>query len=142
MKLTENTQKLSHVPAPMRVFCYDASVVIDFLETCYEQPYPLLIISEMKPFTLYNKKYFKNPAHYMRYRRSMLDLYGEYILWRKGTDYTVPIESEYVFKMIIGKMRFSRNRWQFVRFRGKPDQTVYITPLVPKGQMPPARELE
>ncbi len=138
MRINESKMRirLSGVPEKYTVFLYDATCIIFFLEARYEPPHALLLISEIAPYQPYDRDYFKDPQHFKRYRKNAKDLYDEYVQYRTTVPYTIPVESYYTFCMIINRLRFCKNNWQFMKTRITKEQTVVFTPLVPKGQMP------
>lgn len=138
MKINIKTTKyrLLEVPVQCQVHIYDATRILLFLQENFEQPHKIIMIKDLAPYKDYDKDFFENPAHYQKFRIKATDLYDRYVEWYKTKTYTTAMESLYQFKMIIRRLRFPKNYWQFIKFRAVPSQTVYFTPLIPKGSLP------
>lgn len=128
----KSSKRNEHVPERYRVHIYDGTRVILFFQELFHNPKELIFVEELKPYAKYSIKYFKDKDHYAKYAIEMKHVYQGYIAWRNKKDFTIPIESEYVFKIITHRLTFTRNGIQFCFYRKSPKQTPMITPLANK----------
>jgi hypothetical protein len=133
MRFNEETRKnnLDGVPRDKQVFIYDASIIIEFLDKTF-MPLNYFLnyqaMNEIGPGIEIQPKHFKDPKD-MEKKMTMGDLYDIYKMFRQQMPYTREIESHYKFSVIVKKLRYRPNRWQFrVRRTGRA-QFIYLSPL-------------
>lgn len=131
MKLDEKKikERMESIDPQNRVFIYDASIILEFLRDTYVNPRFYLIDPTLSSEEVFARSNFKNKDDYIGLSQKREKIYDEYVKWRVNKDYTAPIEASYKFGMILGKMRFARNGWQFNPMRRGLHQVVYITPV-------------
>lgn len=128
-------ERLAGVPEAKRSHIYDASIVLEFLATTFMptrfflpenfNPTPGLPLGEKSM-----RKVSEGKA------MSMRDLYELYVLFREEKDYTVKIESRYIFSIIIRHLRLYKNNWEFVVYRVGVAQIWHVGPLVLRKDVP------
>lgn len=66
----------------------------------------------------------------------MTELYDLYLLYREEKDYTMKIESRYIFGIIIRNLRYYKNHWEFVVYRVGTAQIWHVGPLLLRSDVP------
>lgn len=123
----ENTQaKLRGVPIEKRVFIYDATIVIEFLNETL-MPYNYFYDQQGK----LRENIGEEPA------LSLGDLYEYYKMFRQQKPYTSPIESRYKFSIIMKKLHLDRNGWRFNVRRVGRAQIIYLFPSLLRVKVDP-----
>lgn len=134
MKIPKNiNQKLKHVPTNNRVYCYDATILIDFLNRTF-MPLPYFVkkesLNDIGPGVSPRMEHMKEPQKFMDHFLSVSDMYEFYLMFRNQTDYTVPVETRWRFGLIIKKLIYSKNGWQFNVRRVGRAQLWYAGPVM------------
>lgn len=140
MKLPKNiNHKLQGVPIEKRVFIYDASIIIEFLNrTFMPTRYHLTqqAASEVGAGTEISPKHLRIPERYDELFVSVQTMYEYYKLFREQVDYTAPIESRWKFGLIVKKLLLSKNGWQFRVKRVGRAQLWYAGPIELRVKVP------
>lgn len=131
MRMPNNiNEKLANVPKDKRVFIYDASIIIEFLSSTF-----MPLRYHLKPQEIHTvgagnlgKKHMKESEKYEELFLSVGKLYDYYLIFREYKPYTSPIESRYKFSLIIKKLLFPKNGWQFEVKRIGRAQIIYAGP--------------
>lgn len=120
-------EKLKEVDEKNRSFIYDASIILSFLRETF------------MPTKYFIGNYVPNTAsqielpHFEKKAREVAisagDLYGLYVIYRQQKDFTRTIESRYVFGIIVKRLRFYKNQWEFRAHRKGVAQIWYLGPL-------------
>ncbi len=130
----DRNQALKHVEIKNRVFIYDATIIIEFLNKTF-MPLNYHIKREIIPqvgsgFEI-KKEHLKEPERFdelfTQYRLSQI--YDFYKMFRNQVDYTAPVETAFKFNIIMRKLIFSKNGWQFKIRRVGRAQLWYLGPL-------------
>lgn len=132
MKISNNiNQKLAHVPVKHRVFQYDGSILIEFLSATFmplayqlttEALYRIGAGSDIK------KTDMKEHEKYDTLFISLYDLYEYYKKFREMKRYSAPVESRYIFSVMVKKLILPKNGWQFAVKRVGRAQLIYVGP--------------
>lgn len=136
----KTSQRLRGIPVENRAFIYDATILLEFLNQ-----------------TFMPNEYFEkmDPKEKLTYRLSIGDIYEYYKMFRDAKDYTAPIESRYKISVMLKKLLYEKNGWQFDVRRVGRGQLIYFSPLLlrvkvdpeikknfpPKTSVPTAQEL-
>lgn len=139
MKTNEYTveKRLGRVPEHHRVFIYNAEIVIEFLNhTFMPTRYFLKPGAELGPAIDLDESHLADPDALDEQLLDLKTLYDYYRLFREAKAYTAEIETEFKFKVILGKMRLLKNGWEFFRIRKGRGQTVFYAPLVLRAKVP------
>ena len=124
----EKTQaRLRNVPLNERAHVYDAGIIIEFLQKHIINPKTFL--GEILPGEKIKQRDFKNIEDVAGLAVSKGTLYDIYRTWRAQVNYTKKVETLWVFGLILSRLSFQRNGWQFMSFRKGRDQIVYFTPM-------------
>lgn len=121
-------ERLAGIPESKRSHIYDASLVLDFLVATF-LPTKFFLPEKFNPepgLPLGEKSMRKISE---KYNMSIGDLYEMYLLFREEKDYTSPIESRYIFGIIIKNLRYYKNRWELTAWRVGTAQIWFIGPL-------------
>lgn len=124
MKMPKNiNQKLKNVPINNRVFCYDATIIIDFLNRTF-MPLEFFVkkesLNEIGSGVSPRMEHMKEPQKFLDLFMSVGTMYDYYMMFRNQADYTAPVETRWRFGLIIKKLVYSKNGWQFnVRRSGR-----------------------
>lgn len=122
-------KRLENVPLRNRVWIYNAELIIEFLNRTY-MPTKFFLSTEGalrgKEDDLLEEDFqgFQNTQ-----RISLDDLYEGYLLFREKENYTAEIESKYKFSLILNKMNYQFNRWEFRKSRYSRNQIIMYGPL-------------
>lgn len=141
MKHNPDTTKkrLSGVPYKDRVFVYNASIIIEFLNrTFMPLPYfvPVEKIAAKNGKPLGKLDLLMGPYDEKEHRGPMKDLYDLYLLYRQQAPYSSPVESRFQFSIIVRRMLYLKNGWQFMVRRTSRSQVVTVAPLLIRSQAP------
>lgn len=127
------------VPKENRVFIYNASIIIEFLDKTF-MPISYFLntpaMNEIGYGTEIQPKHFKDQKQ-MEHKMTTGDLYDIYKLFRQQMPYTSEIETFYKFSVIMKKLRYRPNGWQFrVRRTGRA-QLIYLSPVLFRVKVDP-----
>ncbi len=140
MKMPKNiNHKLSGVPIENRVFVYDASIIIEFLNrTFMPLSYHLTreAMLEVGAGKTVKPGHLKDPKRYDDLFISVGDIYEYYKLYRDQMPYTAPVETRWKFGLIIKKMILTKNGWQFNVKRVGRAQIWYAGPIELRAKVP------
>lgn len=141
MKIPNNiNETLSGVPIEKRVFIYDATIIIEFLQSTF-MPLPYHItpdaLKSVGAGHELSKKDLKDSSKYDALFLSLYKLYEYYQAFREHRPYTTPIESRYKFSIIIKKLLLPKNGWQFEVRRVGRAQLIYVGPCELRAQATP-----
>lgn len=132
-------QKLSGVPIENRVHYYDATIIIDFLNRTFmplsyfvKPEFLQKIGASVKP----QMNHMKDPTKFMDTFISVSKMYEYYQLFRNQMDYTAPVETSWKFGLIIKKLLYSKNGWQFNARRSGRAQIWQAGPAVLRVSVP------
>lgn len=125
-------ERLKHVDPQDRVFVYDAGIILEFLRDTYVNPRQFLLLKNVPSEISFEimKFHFAIPGDHDGRAVARQEMYDEYVKWRFNKNYTTPVEKPYRFFLLLGKMKFAINGWQFKRLRKGISQMVYFTPVV------------
>lgn len=131
-------ERLDGVPMKDRVFIYNASIIIEFLnQTLMPTAY---FLNDLGLKTMgsgqFELRFLKDPKAIYEKRFSLGDLYEFYKLFRQQKDYTAPVESRYKFSVILKKLSFAKNGWKFSVRRVSRAQFVYFAPAELRVRVP------
>lgn len=141
MKINEEKlrERMKRVAPENRVYIYDAQIIIKFLSATF-MPLQYFLsdegIEELKRPIELDKKHFKNPDDAHEKALRIQQLYDYYLLFRQAMPYTRPIETLWRFRLIIKKLRWYRNGWQFKISRRGVDRFWYASPAVLRSSIP------
>lgn len=132
-------ERLRNVPREHRVFIYNASIIIEFLsKTLMPLPYFIkansmqkLMSGESLIATDYNRE-----SDYENESLTIGELYDFYKMFRQQSDYTTPIESRYKFSVILSKLDYIKNGWQFEKRRVGRAQLIFLRPAQIRVRVP------
>lgn len=132
----EKTQeRLSYTAQEDRVYIYDAALILEFLRETFINPKTFLIMERVQTFgDEISKDSFENPAEFQGLALSKAQIYEEYIKWRMAKPYTTPLEKPWKFFVILKRMKFYKNGWQFTSYRKGTAQIVYFTPFKKRSE--------
>lgn len=140
MKVPKDTnKKLAHVPIKHRIFCYDGTIVLDFLNRTFmplSYFVKLEVVYEIGAGTPPSKEHMKDPAKYEDVFMSVSEMYDYYRMFRQSVDYTAPIENRWKFGLLIKKLIYSKNGWQFNVKRVGRAQLWFAGPAVLRVKAP------
>ncbi len=140
MKLSNNiNEKLAHVPVKHRVFQYDGEILIEFLSATFMPlAYHLNIeaLHRIGAGSTINRGDMKDPEKYDSLFVSLYDLYTYYAKFREAKRYTAPIESRYIFSVMVKKLILPKNGWQFAVKRVGRAQLIYVGPCEFRASVP------
>lgn len=130
----ENAKKrLESVPKAAQVWIYNADIIIEFLNsTLMPTNYFLkhkglgLLPGNLVPLNEYTR---------LNDEITMEQLYKFYLMFREQHDYTSPIETKFKFSIIIKKLRFYKNNWEFVVGRKGRRQVVTVAPALLRSDL-------
>ncbi len=139
MKINKDRTKerLDGVPESERVFIYDAGLIIKFLSETFMPPAAFLPEGYKVPKSLQ----IEDRGFLERGKKDSMPishLYEVYQLWREQKDYTRDVETKYIFSLIVKRLRFYRNGWEFNIFRRGTAQIWHAGPLVFRKDVSPA----
>lgn len=128
-------ERLAGVPEEKRSHIYDASIVLEFLASTF-MPTKYFLPDGFKPApgTQLGPKSMRKLAKEHNFRMS--ELYYLYLLYREDKDYTMKIESRYIFGIIIRNLRYYKNQWEFIDFRVGTAQIWHVGPLLLRADVP------
>lgn len=133
---TDNTKKrLEGVPDNERVFIYDAGIIMRFLRETFMPTESYLEGYEPKSAASIDLQSFNDKGK--ENAMSIRDLYDIYLLWRERQTYSRDTESPYIFSLIVKRLRYYRNGWEFHIFRRGAAQIWYAGPLVYRKDVTP-----
>lgn len=117
MKIAKNiNQKLKHVDIKDRVYMYDAGIIIEFLNRTF-MPLPYFVKSESLPLigasVSPRMEHMKDPKKFLDQFMSVGKIYDFYLMFRQQMDFTTPVETRWRFGLIMKKLLYSKNGWQF-----------------------------
>lgn len=117
MKIAKNiNQKLKGVEIENRVYLYDATIIIDFLNRTF-MPLPYFVKKESLPLIGANvspkMEHMKDPQKFLDQFMSVGKMYEYYLMFRQQMDYSTPVETRWRFGLIMKKLLYSKNGWQF-----------------------------
>lgn len=140
MKIPKDiNQKLAKVPVNKRVFIYDATLIIEFLNATFmpmEYYFTHEAFYRIGGGSSIKRNDLKNPEKYADSFLSLYQMYEYYKMFRNNKDYTKQIESRYQFSIIIKKLNLSKNRWQFEVKRVGRAQLIYVGPVELRVKVP------
>lgn len=135
----KSQERLEKVPRKNRVYLFNADIIIDFLNQTL-MPIHYFVkpetISKLKPGVPLAKFFMKNENDLEEHRLTIGDLYEYYLLFRQQKDYTTPVETRYKFSVILRKLSFSQNGWQFLLKRYTRAQFIYVSPVQLRVRVP------
>lgn len=140
MRIPKNiNHKLKDVPIEKRVFIYDASIIIEFLNrtfmpTLYHLNHTAR--AEIGAGSMIKPEHLRVPERYDELFISVQTMYEYYKLFREQVDYTAPIESRWKFGLIIKKLLLPKNGWQFTVKRVGRAQLWYAGPVELRVKVP------
>ena len=132
----ENIQKkLASVPEENRVWIYNAAMVLEFLNKNFipTQYFFQPEVKEIRGGEALTKNHLQLGCD-RKFSMSVNDLYKKYMWYRDTMGYTSPIESFFKFKVMLNKMRFYKNGWEFFKHRRGTDQEIWFGPLLTREQ--------
>lgn len=130
------SKKLAKTPPEKRVWIYNASIILEFLNHIFI-PTRHFLADQKKAMVagqLDRRDYVV--GFEKDYSMRAADLYNKYLWYRENKDYTSPIETLFKFKVILNKMRWYKNGWEFTKLRRGRDQDVYFAPLLAREKAP------
>jgi hypothetical protein len=127
----EKTQeRLSYTAQEDRVYIYDASLVLEFLRETFINPKAFIVTERLERLgDEISRELFAEASNFQKLGLSKAEIYEEYIKWRMTKPYSTPLEKMWKFFVILKRMRFYKNGWQFASYRKGTAQIVYFTPL-------------
>lgn len=140
MKIAKNiNQKLKHIPTNNRVYCYDATIIIEFLNRTF-MPLPYFVklehLSKIGSGVQVEKSMLKNPELFDESFVSVGDMYDFYMMFRQSVDYTTEVETRWKFGLILKKLLYPKNGWQFIVKRVGRAQLWYAGPTMLRVKAP------
>lgn len=128
-------ERLAHVPEAKRSHIYDATIVLEFLAATF-MPTKFFLPENFKPTPgqPLGPKSMRAIAKENNFK--MTELYDLYLLYREEKDYTMKIESRYIFGIIIRNLRYYKNHWEFVVYRVGTAQIWHVGPLKLRSDVP------
>jgi hypothetical protein len=138
-KQGKDRPELSLVPLEKRVFIYNALIIIEFLELTF-MPTGYFLNSKGRVDVATSKnlepEYMNDPNVLKNEKYTIGELYDFYKLFRNQKDYTSPVESRFKFGLILKRLDYKKNGWQFISFRKSQAQLVYLSPLLLRVKVP------
>lgn len=124
MKIPKNiNQKMRGVAKSDRVFIYNAAIIIEFLNSTFMPTVFFLNFegrSKIGPGIEIRPPMMNNPDLLEYHAISIGQMYDYYKMFREQKEYTAEIETRYKFGLIIKKLTFTQNGWQFnVKRKGR-----------------------
>ncbi len=127
------SQKLKNVPVEKRVWIYNADIIIEFLNSTF-MPTKFFLKNEGMSVAPGKQLVFEdfNPGAFEAetVRITMTDLYKYYLMFRQNKDYTSEIETKFKFQVIIKKLRYYKNGWEFIVTRFTRNQILIVYPAL------------
>lgn len=123
--------KVKNIPPENRVFIYNAEIILDFLRQTFI-PTHFFLKSDPKiglGGKVLTKNDFKDEMVFESFNLELETLYEYYLLFRQQKDYTSPVETKFRFCLIISKLRYFRNGWEFLIKRYTRNQIRVAYPL-------------
>lgn len=128
-------ERLAGIPEEKRSHIYNATLVLEFLTATFMPTAFFLPVNfKVQPGIPLGEKSMRAIAKDKAI--SISDLYDIYLLFREERDYTAPIESKYIFSIIVRNLRFYKNGWEFIPWRVGVAQIWYIGPLILRTNVP------
>ncbi len=129
MKINEvkTRKRLENIDLQNRVFIYDGTLILEFLRETFVNPKEFVDMPE--DILEYGRDQFKDQENFKGLGMFKEQIYDLYLEWRDIKDYTTAIENRYRFFLILGKLTFRRNGWQFTKYRTGTDQSICFTPM-------------
>lgn len=144
MKISPDSvnKRLQNVPIEKRVFLYDATLVIEYLNSTFM---PMSFVLKKEAFTVVgpgnpiSAENMNNPDLFTHESAwlSMHKLYEYYCMFRNSRGYTAPVENKYKFGIIIKKLLLPKNGWQFNVKRQGRAQLIIVGPIVLRSAVSP-----
>lgn len=128
-------ERLAGVPENKRSHIYDATIVIEFLAATF-MPTKYFLPGDFKPTPGQPLGPKSMRALSKEHNLKMTELYDLYLLYREEKDYTMKIESRYIFGIIIRNLRYYKNHWEFVTYRVGTAQIWHVGPLLLRADVP------
>lgn len=135
----KTAEKLKHVPVKDRVFIYNATTILEFLNKTFMPTYYFLNqegAKRMGPGVTIEKRDLNNPDDLDNCRFTLGEIYDFYKMYRQQSDYTSEIESRYKFSIILKKLSYFKNGWKLNTKRVGRAQFVYFSPLLLRIKVP------
>lgn len=130
INLEKTQQRLSTTAPEDRVYIYDASLILEFLRESFINPKAFVDVNRIDATTNeVTKEAFHDSENFKALGLSKAELYELYIKWRLKKTYTTRLEKMWKFFLILRRMRFYKNGWQFGSYRQGSAQIVYFTPF-------------
>lgn len=128
-------ERLAGVPEEKRSHIYDATIVIEFLAATF-MPTRYFVPDNFKatPGQPLGPKSMRALCKDQNLR--LTELYDLYLLYREEKDYTMKIESRYIFSIIIRNLRYYKNHWEFLVYRVGAAQVWHVGPLLLRSDVP------
>lgn len=135
-----------------RVWIYNASIILEFLDQTL-MPTRMFLKGDgiqVQPGNNISKGDLKDFSILNDYSMSADELYNLYLLFRESKPYTIEIETKYKFKLILSKVKFFSNGWEFIRMRRGREQVIHFAPVMLRSkasaklrdQYPPTRKID
>lgn len=129
----EKTQeRIKNIPPENRVFIYDAEIILEFLKQTFI-PTHFFLKSDPKiglSGKVLEQTDFKEDYEFANFSLPLETLYEYYLLFREQKDYTAPVETKFKFNLIISKLRYNKNGWEFIRRRHTRNQIPTAYPFL------------
>jgi hypothetical protein len=123
------------VPERDRVYIYDAGLPLKFIRDTFV-PTEAYLPPGYRPepsMQIYTEE-FRDAA--LKHGMAIAKLYDLYIDWRTKQPFTRPLETRYVFSLIVKRARFYRNGVEFSIYRRGAAQTWTAGPIQYRGKEP------
>lgn len=135
MKINEEKlrERMKSVKPENRVYIYDAQIIIEFLHATFMPLHYFLNpdgVAALERSVELEKKFFKSPIEFHNKALRIQQMYDYYLLFRQAMPYTAPIETLWRFRIIVKKLRWRNNGWQFGITRRGVDRFWYASPAV------------
>lgn len=131
-KKDTTNERLRGIPFKDRVFIYNASIILEFLNQTFMPTYYFLTPEGQKDMEAgkdLKKLHFKNPESFDKDRMTLGDIFDLYKMFREQQSFTNPIESRYKLSVILKKLSYIKNGWKFAVKRVGAAQMIYFSPV-------------
>ena len=130
-------RRLESIPAEKRVWIYSAEIILEFLGHNFIPTKFFLTVNgsvEAKARPMKTED-FKESDSFKKHRISVNELYEQYLLFREKCDYTAEVETKFKFSIILNKLSYGQNGWEFIKARVSRQQIISFGPIQRRDEL-------
>lgn len=138
MRIDEDTtrDRLKAIPIHERIYLYDGTRVIEFFKRSFVPTENFLVPGTMVHVReLTNEDWEGGKKQIRENSLSLKELYELYKVFYQKNGWTTPIETAFQFGLMIRRLRFYKNNWEFYLYRLGSAQIWHVAPLKPRSEV-------